>query len=141
MRRVATHQRRGGNGDHQAAEEHASMTKSAPAPDPQDPSSMLEGVRVLDMTSVFMGPYATQVMGDLGADIIKIEPRAGDSTRGLGPMRNPGMGFIFLHLNRNKRSVVLDLKKPQGLEAFYRLAAKADVLISNVRPKALSRLG
>lgn len=101
----------------------------------------LKGLRVLDLTSVLMGPYATQLMADLGADVVKIESPSGDTVRGIGPMRNPGMGTIFLHVNRNKRSLVLDLKKPEGLEAFYRLARTADVVVYNIRPQAMKRLG
>src|SRR5450830_380170 len=99
-------------------------------------SGPLQGLRVLDLTSVLMGPYATQLMADLGADVVKIEPPGGDTVRGIGPMRNPGMGHIFLHVNRNKRSLVLDLKQPDGLAAFYRLAETADVVIYNIRPQA-----
>src|SRR5436189_3623710 len=101
----------------------------------------LAGVRIIDLTSVLMGPYATQIMADLGADVIKVEPPTGDTTRGVGPMRNPGMGPIFLHVNRNKRSVVLDLKKPGGVDALVALARQADVVMYNIRPKALARLG
>jgi len=101
----------------------------------------LNGVRVIDMTTVVMGPYATQILGDYGADVIKVESPKGDSTRALGPARNPGMGHIFLHANRNKRSVVLDLKQPEGLEALLYLIRSADVLISNVRAAAMARLG
>lgn len=104
-------------------------------------SGPLQGLRVLDLTSVLMGPYATQLMADLGADVVKIEPPGGDTVRGIGPMRNPGMGHIFLHVNRNKRSLVLDLKQPDGLAAFYRLAETADVVIYNIRPQAMRRLG
>ncbi len=101
----------------------------------------LDGVRVVDLTTVLMGPFATQLLGDMGADIIKIEAPGGDSSRGIGPMRNAGMGSGFMHVNRNKRSVVLDLKKPEGHEALMRLAETADVLLYNVRPAAMARLG
>ncbi|MGH6638436.1 MAG: CaiB/BaiF CoA transferase family protein [Polaromonas sp.] len=101
----------------------------------------LQGLRILDLTSVVMGPYATQTLGDLGADIIKVEPPAGDNMREVGPMRNPGMGHMAIHLNRNKRSVVLDLKQPEGREACLKLAADCDALIYNVRPQAMARLG
>lgn len=102
---------------------------------------MLDGVRIVDMTSVLMGPYATQILADYGADVIKVEAPAGDTTRQVPPMRNPNMGTIYLHLNRNKRSLVLDLKNEAALDALLKLLKTADVFVSNVRPKALARLG
>jgi formyl-CoA transferase len=101
----------------------------------------LDGVRILDLTSNFMGPYASLLLADMGADVCKIEPRDGDTTRGVGPCRNKGMSAIFLHLNRNKRSVVLDLKNPSGAAALKRMIRSADVLLYSLRPKAMARLG
>src|SRR3979411_173326 len=100
----------------------------------------LEGAKVIDMTTVLMGPYATQMLGDYGADIIKIETPDGDVTRLIGPTRHPGMGPVFLNTNRSKRSLCLDLKKPGGRDAVLRLIASADVLVYNVRPQAMARL-
>lgn len=93
------------------------------------------------MTTVLMGPYATQLLGDMGADVIKIEAPAGDLVRDIAPMANPRMGAMYLHINRSKRSLVLDVKQPAGREALLRLLARADVLIYNVRPQAMERLG
>lgn len=101
----------------------------------------LEGVRVLDLTSVLLGPYATLVLADLGADVIKVEPPTGDIMRQVGPHRSPGMGPVFLAANRNKRSVALDLRTPRGREAFQRLVSSMDVLVHNVRPRAAEKLG
>ena len=101
----------------------------------------LHGVRILDMTSVIMGPAATQILGDLGADVIKIEPPEGDSMRKVGPVRHPGMGPMYLQANRNKRSVMLDLKDPKDRERLIALAGVVDVVVSNIRPQALRRLG
>lgn len=117
------------------------MTATSSAGAADKPSGPLQGVRVIDLTSVLMGPYATQHLADLGAEVIKVEPPGGDTLRGVGPMRNPRMGHIFLHVNRNKRSVVLDLKKEDGLQAFYALARTADVVVYNIRPQAMKRLG
>ena len=101
----------------------------------------LAGVRVLDLTTVIMGPFATQILASLGAEVVKVESPEGDNMRHVGPMLNPGMGHIFLQANQGKRSLVLDLKQPEAREAVLRLAERSDVLISNVRPQALARLG
>jgi crotonobetainyl-CoA:carnitine CoA-transferase CaiB-like acyl-CoA transferase len=111
--------------------------------DPQPPQGAgpLAGVRILDFTTVIMGPSATHILAGLGAEVTKVEPPEGDNMRHVGPMRNAGMGHIFLHANGGKRSIVLDLKRPGALEVVHRLAERSDVLISNVRPQALQRLG
>lgn len=101
----------------------------------------LTGVRVIDLTTTVLGPFATQTLGDMGADVIKIENPAGDSLRHLGPMRTPLMGSYFLNLNRNKRSVVLNLKQPLARRALDDLIATADVLVHNMRLGAARRLG
>lgn len=102
---------------------------------------MLEGVKVIDLTSVVIGPLCTQILGDHGAEIIKVESPEGDIGRFLGGRgRNPGMAPKFLHLNRNKRSVCLDLKHPRGYEALRRLLVDADILVWNVRPASMARL-
>ena len=104
-------------------------------------SGPLDGVRVIDCTTVVLGPWAAQQLGDLGADVIKVEPPEGDTTRQLGPMRNPDMGAFYLAVNRNKRSIVLDLKQASARRVLVRLAEQADVLIHNLRPQAAARLG
>jgi crotonobetainyl-CoA:carnitine CoA-transferase CaiB-like acyl-CoA transferase len=104
-------------------------------------SGPLNGVRVIDMTMNVMGPYASQTLGDMGADVCKVEPPEGDTLRGIGPARSKGMGPYFLNLNRNKRSLVLDLKKPGGAGVLRRLLEQADVLLYSFRPKAMARLG
>lgn len=103
----------------------------------------LHGVRILDLTTVVMGPAATQILGDLGAEVIKVELPGGDSMRWIGPFRNEGegMGPLFLQANRNKRSVVLDLKTKEGRDALLAIAADVDVLVSNIRPQGMARLG
>ena len=104
-------------------------------------SGPLDGVRVVDVSNMLMAPYATQILGDMGADVIKVEPPGGDPVRGIGPMRHEGMGAIFLNVNRSKRSLVLDLKQPAGLAAVLDLIRSADVLVFNIRPQAMERLG
>ncbi|MEI6666661.1 MAG: CoA transferase [Acidobacteriota bacterium] len=101
----------------------------------------LDGIRILELTSVVLGPWACQILGDMGADIIKVEPPGGDSNRQLGPQRHPGMGALYLTCNRNKRSLVLDLKQDAGRQALLALAARTDALVHNYRPQALKRLG
>ena len=101
----------------------------------------LDGIRVLDLTTILLGPLATQILGDMGADVIKVEAPAGDAVRSLAPYRHPGMGALFLSINRNKRSLVLDLKQAAARRALLALAAGADVFVHNMRPPAVARLG
>ncbi len=107
------------------------------------PALPLAGVRVLDLTQVMAGPFATMLLGDLGADIIKIEPPgAGDQTRGAMGFKMKGSDSMgFLNLNRNKRSLALNLKSPAGREILYKLVETADILIENYRPGVMKRLG
>lgn len=99
----------------------------------------LAGVRIIDMTTVIMGPYGTQILADYGADVIKVEPPGGDILRYGGAMRNPGMGALFLQINRSKRSICLDVKQEAGRDALLRLCATADVFVTNVRPAGMQR--
>ena len=101
----------------------------------------LDGVRILDLSNILMGPFATQLLGDMGADVIKIEPPGGDALRDANSGRHAGMGNLFLNSNRNKRSLTLNLKHPDGRAALLRLIARSDVLVTNVRPRAMARLG
>ena len=101
----------------------------------------LSGVKVVDITAVLMGPSATQMLADLGAEVIKVEPPAGDATRKIGPGGDERMGPIFLGVNRNKRSIVLNLKEEAGRGILMKLVQDADVLTYNVRPAAMQRLG
>ena len=101
----------------------------------------LEGIKILDLTSVGFGPYACQILGDYGAEVIKIESPEGDITRGIAPFRNKGMGHFFINANRNKKSLVLDLKTKKGKVAFFKLVEKSDVVMTSIRPAAMERLG
>ena len=102
----------------------------------------LEGVRVVDLTTVVVGPICTRTLADYGADVIKVEAPGGDLLRTMAEgSRNPGMSGKFINFNRNKRSIGLDIKKPEGLAALLRLIERADVFVSNVRPEGLARAG
>src|SRR6476660_9172633 len=101
----------------------------------------LDGLKVIELTRVLAGPFCTMLLGDMGADVIKIEePGAGDDTRGWAPFID-GQSSYFLGVNRNKRSLALNLKSPDGPNVLRRLAREADVLVENFRPGALDRLG
>lgn len=104
-------------------------------------SGPLDGVRVIDVTTMVLGPFATQILGDMGADVVKVEAPGGDAMRGIGPSRTPGMGSYFANANRNKRSVVLDLKRAPARAALLRLIEGADVFVHNMRLGAAERLG
>lgn len=102
---------------------------------------LLEGLRIIDLTTTYLGPYATQLLGDMGADVVKVEPLEGDVGRNPRPSRTPNMGAGFMNANRNKRSLALDLKTPEGRAIVLKLVAGADALVHNMRPKAAERLG
>ena len=111
--------------------EKASETKPGP----------LAGINVIDLTTVVLGPLATQILGDLGAEVIKIEPPDGDIMRYAGPGRHREMGHVFLNLNRNKRSLCLDLKRGEAADVLLALVRQSDVFMHNMRPQAMARLG
>lgn len=101
----------------------------------------LNGLRILDLSTVVMGPYASHLLADMGADVVKLEAPSGDQVRYYRPQRGTDLSGLFLSLHRNKRSVVLDLKSPEGREAFHRLAGRFDVVLHNFRPHVAERLG
>lgn len=101
----------------------------------------LDGVRIVDLTTVVMGPLATRMLADMGADVIRVEGPQGDIIRDYQPMRSPKMSAFSMNLNRNKRSIVLDFKDPEDRATLDRLIASADVVVTNMRRSALSRLG
>lgn len=101
----------------------------------------LEGIRVLDLTAILFGPYGSQTLGDWGADVIKVESLTGDGWRYTGQSRNRGMSGQFMAANRNKRSIAIDLKTAEGKEVLRRLIPTVDVLVTNIRPAAMARLG
>jgi crotonobetainyl-CoA:carnitine CoA-transferase CaiB-like acyl-CoA transferase len=106
----------------------------------QSDQAPLQGLRVLDLSSMIAGPYAAQILADYGADVIKIEPPEGDLMRKGGTLKNADMGSLYLQLNRNKRSIVLDVKQPSARKALLRLCEGADVFLHNIRPAAMRRL-
>src|SRR6202012_2858468 len=117
----------------QAIEAHsmASPTRTGP----------LVGVRVIDLTAMVMGPYCTQIMADMGADVIKVEPPAGDNTRYISVGPAPGMSGVYVNVNRGKRAIVLDLQTEAGKTALQALIRTADVFIHSMRSKAVAKLG
>ena len=106
-----------------------------------DRSGPLAGVRVVDLTAMVMGPYCTQIMADMGADVIKVEPPAGDNTRYISVGPAPGMSGVYMNVNRGKRAIVLDLRTEEGKTALQALIATADVFIHSMRSKAITKLG
>lgn len=117
-----------------------SPTATSTSPD-STPTGPLAGVRVLDLTQFILGPLCAQILGDMGADVIKVEPPTGELNRFIGPSRHPGMAAMFLGMNRNKRSVTLDLKKPEDKDALMQLVDQADVFIHSMRMDGAERLG
>ncbi len=114
--------------------------------DTSDPSKEerhgpLHGIKVVEIASIVLGPLATQYLADMGADVIKIEAPEGDLTRSLGPQRHPGMSAVFLNCNRNKRSVVLDLRRKEDQRALHRIVEQSDVVLHSIRSRALERMG
>src|ERR1051325_3235769 len=105
-------------------------------------SGPLDGVRVVDLTRALAGPYCTMVLGDLGAEVLKVEqPGGGDETRGWGPPSSPDQSAYCISINGNKKTITLALKQPEALAILKQLVARADVLVENFRPGTLARLG
>src|SRR5512139_1801055 len=102
---------------------------------------LLQGTRILDFTTIVLGPYATQTLGDLGAEVIKIESLHGDLFRTVRPGRSRDMGAGFVNFNRNKHSLAIDLKRPESREVLDRLVRSADVVVHNMRPRSAEQLG
>lgn len=102
---------------------------------------LLKGIRIVDITTIVLGPYATAILADMGAEVIKIETLAGDMNRAIGPHAGPGLGAVFVNNNRNKRSLAVDLKTEEGKDVLRRLVKTADALVHNMRQDALDRLG
>jgi crotonobetainyl-CoA:carnitine CoA-transferase CaiB-like acyl-CoA transferase len=101
----------------------------------------LAGIRIIDLTTIVMGPYATQILGDMGADVIKVECPSGDIFRDVAPFRHRGMGAAFLNVNRNKRSIVLNLESDYDKQILHKLLATADVFVYTLRPRSLAKFG
>ena len=104
-------------------------------------TTALDGIKILDLTSVVFGPYASQILADYGAEVIKVESPEGDSTRNTGPRHEEGLSAIFLGVNRNKKSICLNLKDPEAKDALLKLVDQADVLMHSVRPQKMLALG
>lgn len=117
------------------------MSSAADAGNAAPNAGPLTGIRVVDLTINVLGPVATMILGDMGAEVVKIETPDGDPNRQNGPARSPDMAAMFLNMNRNKRSVTLNLKRPEALEALMRLVDDADVFVHSMRPAAAQRLG
>jgi crotonobetainyl-CoA:carnitine CoA-transferase CaiB-like acyl-CoA transferase len=102
---------------------------------------LLSGIKIIDLTTIVLGPYATQILGDFGAEVIKVESTDGDLFRAVRPGRRPDIGVQFQNFNRNKQSVALDLKTPEAREVLYQLVADADVVVHNMRSRSAQQLG
>src|ERR1051325_10027637 len=117
--------------------------QSRPIPLPREKmAGALEGIRIVDLTNIILGPYGTMLLADQGADVIKVEAPEGDMVRHIGkPAKTPGMGPTYLYVNRNKRSLCLDLKNPAAKAALLKLVATADAFVHALRPQAIEGLG